>query len=929
MSQEPLTNSEKYVKKTNNIILMIGLSSLVVFIIGLVLLVTSGKEEEIYEEPVFTENADVFGDIPTTSGAVQGIEFSTMDGEDPITTTPNPVPMGEVVLGTDAHNVLTIGTNGKNSIKIVSVELAEAPTAGFVYEDRCAGVTLAGEEVCHIKMSWAPVLAGNVQNNFVISWHEVNLGKESIKAAKVPVTGSAVEKEDCTACIPEGGVTTSTDGNKPRGNRLAIGPDGKVIGEIDEDGFVRDANGNIVGKVGADGLILDENGNVIGVAENRKAVFDEFGNLIGYALPDGTVVDANGNVIGKVLPDGTVVDLNGKSLGKVVETGFVYDENGNIIGRVLPDGTVVDANGNVIGKVLPDGTVVDLNGNKIGTVSTPGRVAVDATGRQIGVVMPDGTVVDKNGNVVGYVDEDGNVIYKNSPLAGKKLKVAYDANGNIIGYIDENGNLLNANGEIIGKMNPDGTVVDLNGKVIGYAGEEIIFDDEMVIGRVVSFNSIPITPQGTLLGVLQNDGTIENEKKQVVGRSLPDGTVRDASGKVIAKMVKAGMIVGYGCNDIGYLDKDGKIKKGNEETGYKINHEGIASNSDGKYIGEVLPTGKVFDSKCNLLGRVDAKGIVKNASNKYIGCVNPDGSVLNEEGEHVGNVAKKGIVVDVNGNYLGKIGKDNLVKDTSGQSVGCVDLFGDVFDNKGSYIGKVITDRYAYTLSGEFMNVVNKTAKVNVYGKPAATITPDGLVLDDKRSIIGVALPAKTSIMSSTGKKIGQLFIDGNIYDGKGVSQGIIKNGGLNIYNNINGKVMPTGEVVDVKGNIVGTVNADGQVVSRYGDVLGRIDANGIFFNHSGDYTGSVVETGSAIGYDGTYVGYATSSGRIIDLEGNESIKYVYPGFLLSDEVNRISNNIIEIPVMGPSDRGAYIEPHGHIRLDFSDGYKVIEDTSY
>ena len=560
MSQEPLTNSEKYVKKTNGIILMIGLSSLVVFILGLVLLLTSGEEQEVYEEPVFTENADVFGNIPTTSGAPKGIEFSTMDGEDPITMTPDPVPMGEVVLGTDAHNVLTIGTNGKNSIKIVSVELAEAPAAGFIFNDECSNRTLAGEEVCHIKMSWAPVVAGNVQNNYVISWHEVNLGKESIKAAKVPVTGSAVEKEDCTACVSEGGSTVAGEGGKTTGSRQAIGPDGKVIGDIDEDGYVRDSNGNIIGRVGADGLIVDENGNVIGVAENRKAVFDEFGNLIGYALPDGTVVDAEGNIIGKVLPDGSVVDLKGNTLGKVVETGFVYDENGNIIGRVLPDGTVVDENGNVIGRVLPDGSVVDLNGNKIGTVSTPGRVAVDASGKQLGVVMPDGTVVDKNGNIVGYVDEEGNVVYKNSPLAGKKLKVAYDANGNIIGYIDENGNLLDINGEIIGKMNPDGTVVDLNGKVIGYAGEEIVFDDEMVIGKVVSFDRIPITPQGTVLGTLKNDGTIENEKKQVVGRYLPDGTVRDISGRVIAKMVKAGMIVGYGCNDIGYLDKDGKIK---------------------------------------------------------------------------------------------------------------------------------------------------------------------------------------------------------------------------------------------------------------------------------------------------------------------------------------------------------------------------------
>ena len=268
MSKEPLTHSEKYVKKTNTIILMIGLSSLLIFIFGLVLLIKSGDEIAEYEDPVFTDNADVFDDIPTVENT-QSIEFSTMDGEIPLTTTPDPVPMGEVVLGTDAKNVLTLGTNGKATVKIVSVELAEPPAAGFAFNDNCSGLTLTGDETCHITMSWAPVIAGNVQNNFIISWHELNLGKDSVKAAKVPVTGNAVTQEDCNYCEPLPGETAAQD---VKGVRYAIGPDGKIIGMIDEDGYVRDANGNIIGSVGADGLILDENGNVLGVAENRQAV---------------------------------------------------------------------------------------------------------------------------------------------------------------------------------------------------------------------------------------------------------------------------------------------------------------------------------------------------------------------------------------------------------------------------------------------------------------------------------------------------------------------------------------------------------------------------------------------------------------------------------------------------------------------------------
>ena len=122
MSDDQLTNSERYVKKTNTIILIIGLSSLLIFIFGLILLMSSGDDENLYEEPVFTDNADVFGaETVQNVEPAQGIEFSTIESEIPLTATPDPIPMGEVVLGTEAKNVLTLGTNGKAAIKIASV----------------------------------------------------------------------------------------------------------------------------------------------------------------------------------------------------------------------------------------------------------------------------------------------------------------------------------------------------------------------------------------------------------------------------------------------------------------------------------------------------------------------------------------------------------------------------------------------------------------------------------------------------------------------------------------------------------------------------------------------------------------------------------------------------------------------------------------
>ena len=304
MSKEVLTHSEVYVKKTNRIILVVGITSLLLFLLGIYLLMESKKKPSEYTEPVFTDNADALN-FGSANPLDNNIEFNTLeDAPDPITLTPDPVPLGQVVLGTSADNVLTVGTNGKAAIRITAVRLAEPPADGFSFKDGCTNVDLRGKETCNIIMNWTPVIAGNVQNNFIISWYEINLGAGNTKSNKVPVIGNAINKEDCNYCegvIPQGPVQPAAQDYLA--TRIAVGPGGEVIGDIDEDGYVRDKNGNIIGRVNANGLVVDGEGNVIGVAGNRKVVFDSNGNVIGYANPDGKVVDKNGNIIGRMLPD--------------------------------------------------------------------------------------------------------------------------------------------------------------------------------------------------------------------------------------------------------------------------------------------------------------------------------------------------------------------------------------------------------------------------------------------------------------------------------------------------------------------------------------------------------------------------------------------------------------------------------------------------
>lgn len=115
---------------------------------------------------------------------------------------------------------------------------------------------------------------------------------------------------------------------------------------------------------------------------------------------------------------------------------------------------------------------------------------------------------------------------------------------------------------------------------------------------------IPIMPNGSVLGEVTNTGLVVNPaNKQPLGRVMSSRLVRDMAGnRVIAEMVRGGFVVGFGCRQIGYLDSDGRIRKDNKTTDYRVLPDGVVISPEGAYVGEVVRTGKVFDNNCMLLG---------------------------------------------------------------------------------------------------------------------------------------------------------------------------------------------------------------------------------------------------------------------------------------------------------------------------------------
>ena len=181
------TRFEEYERKTRKIILTIGIIAGIFFLFGL-LVISSDEENYNPEEtsPDFVENQNILPDVSVDTEPVfiDTEDTPVSERKKPIKVTPAQINMNKFILGVDTQNqsVLTIGTDGSESIHIERVELVEETEDGFEFRDKCRNRDLRGDETCNVLITWVPHLPGNVQNNFKIIWYETRLDKSSARS---------------------------------------------------------------------------------------------------------------------------------------------------------------------------------------------------------------------------------------------------------------------------------------------------------------------------------------------------------------------------------------------------------------------------------------------------------------------------------------------------------------------------------------------------------------------------------------------------------------------------------------------------------------------------------------------------------------------------------------------------------------------------
>lgn len=265
---------------------------------------------------------------------------------------------------------------------------------------------------------------------------------------------------------------------------------GRLIGTVGRDGKVRDAKGRVIGIVGPDGIARSLKGAVIGKVVVPKAnivipAYDKKGHLIGTVDADGKLKDANGHVIGEVDADGTVRNMEGDIIGKTgvnMAGAPVYDPEGHLLGTIGTNGKLRDAAGNVIGEVDANGVVHNSAGKIIGHAylkgihekrqPIPGTPVYNRQGRLLGTLDSDGEVRNAQGKVIGKLDSDGLVRGLHNEIIGELGATApgtpvYNDQDHLVGTVGSDGVVRDVQGKALGKLDADGIVRDSQGNPIG------------------------------------------------------------------------------------------------------------------------------------------------------------------------------------------------------------------------------------------------------------------------------------------------------------------------------------------------------------------------------------------------------------------------------------------------------------------------------
>ena len=176
MNEELLSSSDRYLKKSNKMLLIVGIIAFLAFLTGVIVLLSGGEERKKDAEVTIGESAE-------SSSSITGGDADTFNlAEEPVPSTvrlvvtPETMRFDQVVLGTMAEGTLTLSASS-GRISITSIEFENKQEDGFVLENKCRkDIVLTGDVTCNVVVRWEPKTARTIQSNLAVRWADETFG---------------------------------------------------------------------------------------------------------------------------------------------------------------------------------------------------------------------------------------------------------------------------------------------------------------------------------------------------------------------------------------------------------------------------------------------------------------------------------------------------------------------------------------------------------------------------------------------------------------------------------------------------------------------------------------------------------------------------------------------------------------------------------
>ena len=764
----------------------------------------------------------------------------------------------------------------------------------------------------------------------------------------------------------------------------------RIIGRIKANGFAYDENNRIIGRIVRSGYAFDNFGLYLGfVTYNGEVVNKD--SLVGRQRADGRIVSPDGALIGFTVDiAATATDLNGRYLGRLIPggdlararemtalvgaRGLIHDSSGKTVGRLVITGPYFDEKGALKLHALSNGSAVALSGSPLGFVK--GGEAYDFSGKALAAAMGQRLVIGENNQILGLpgingvlaASEDkrrvspyGYVYSAEGSLSGRSLSLAplYGQNGLLLAEVGLNGEVIGSGGQNLGRLTQSGVAFDERNQFLGKNIPDFYALDAMgtSLGNLSETNLVldnNLAVSGRLLpghAVIPSDGGNQTMLMPEIGRSYNrplalnfngdllgyvgvDGTVKDFSGAVIAKVVDNGLLLDNYNNLSGFTASYTTVVNDTCSVQGTITPRGEVSNYRGVYMGRLLGNGQVvagndlisgfavdlqpvIDNNGSLLGAVTADGRVLNMADQDLGCIDYRGQLRNPDGAVVGKIVETDPVIDFSGNIIGRIQADGKFINEESAAIGYLQPNDNVNSSTGNPLGQLFKYRVAFDNDNKYMGRVLRNAiVVDRENKEVGRVDFDGFVLRGGQKI-GYAL-YDMYLYNGEGKAVGYLSSEGDVLGFSNQKLGmldrgfmldragsVIARGNRDFYirdkeHRVVGYLNLNGDVVDAAGKLVGTLGEAGEIKNgegtllavatplQYYSKLASTASYPLVVDADGKTVGRLDENGNVIDKNNKIIGFRDKAGRLVD-----SLNNLIGRFLNNDPVYDQDGNVI------------------------------------